>query len=581
QHFYVSLCRKEWWHWRTRGQVYWSPSHITVDKGDYVSFGWSPPAPPGAMFHKEHPLEVDDKDRLLVNVISANEDGSPMDAATAPIYSGEPRLAGTYTFQFTDPGKTVVTSTNRDLHLRCEIKCLTDQQWRVNRALKILGGVLAVAAFVAVLVVMIIGIPKLFEPIISCDTAQQWCRVLQDIREDTVDSSLPVMVFSAIMAVAAPAFVLFRTLFLVRPLLASFGRGFHSKWSTLMMLLLYFLTIAVIVITALSWTYQVRVIRGWDEFLQILDKFVTEMTSSLDAMVMLLEEVLSHQDVLDKLASTGIDISTISQSLLDVYSTVSETSKQYLDTGTSLMVSIVRIRLGFLFVGVEIALLCVASAIAVMASRRFQRFATVEALLMVGIVFSSLSVVTSMTSYYLLDHTYDKVLAKPVDETGTATTIVGAALAFCSADDFNLPYEDVVVPLRSLVDNCSGCRVPQWVVPTTTGEVRDLLAIVYENINSLRSDLFIGRYGLTSADSVVLEGLAQVLRITVELVECSSLDGYIRATIGSLKQDIIDPLHSLSSTDLTLSLIQLVMLVCFVVARYIFDRRRKYWWEVS
>lgn len=100
------------------------------------------------------------------------------------------------------------------------------------------------------------------------------------------------------------------------------------------------------------------------------------------------------------------------------------------------MVSIVRIRLGklggkkrlksdcyslgFLFVGVEIALLCVASAIAVMASRRcaclsvmmpsscrrrFQRFATVEALLMGGIVFSSLSVVTSMTSYYLLDHT--------------------------------------------------------------------------------------------------------------------------------------------------------------------------------
>ncbi|KAF4677605.1 hypothetical protein FOL47_000560 [Perkinsus chesapeaki] len=581
KHYYISLCRKEWWHWRTKGEVYWSPSSITVDKGDYVSFGWYPPAPPGAMFHKEHPLEADDKDKLLIDVISAEEDGSPMDPAVAPVYSGQPRLAGTYTFHFKEPGRSVITSTNRDLHLRCEIKCLTDKQWRINRTLKILGAVLALASFIGILALMIVGIPKLFEPIISCDSARQWCQVLQDIREDTVNSSLPVTVFAAIMAVAAPGFILGRALFLERPLLATFGRGFHSKWSTLMTLLLYFLTITVIVITSLSWTYQVRVIRGWDEFLQILDKFVMEMTSSLDAMVILLTEVVNRQDVLDKLSASGIDISTITHSLLDVYSTVSESSKQFLEQGTSLMVSIVRIRLGFLFIGVEISLLCIASALAVMASRRFQRFAAVEALLMVGIVFSSLAVVTSMTSYFLLDHTYDKVLAKPVDETGTATTIVGAALSFCSAEDFNLPYQDVVAPLRSIVNDCSGCKVPQWVVPTTTGEVRDLLGIVYENINNIRSELFVGRYNLSAADSAVLDGLAQVLHITVELIECSSLDGYIRASIVSLKEDIIDPLEALSATDLTLSLLQLVMLVAFVVARYIFDRRRKYWWEVS
>ncbi|KAF4650178.1 hypothetical protein FOZ61_000596 [Perkinsus olseni] len=64
------------------------------------------------------------------------------------------------------------------------------------------------------------------------------------------------------------------------------------------------------------------------------------------------------------------------------------------------------------------------------------------------IVFCSSSAVTSMTSALFLDHTYYEVLGSPVEKIG-------------------------------LVNNCTGCLVSPWMMPSITGEVQGLLAIMY------------------------------------------------------------------------------------------------------
>ncbi|KAF4673146.1 hypothetical protein FOL46_007744 [Perkinsus olseni] len=135
------------------------------------------------------------------------------------------------------------------------------------------------------------------------------------------------------------------------------------------------------------------------------------------------------------------------------------------------MVSIVRMRLGmslercrllprliwgctgFPSVGVEMVLLYKAS------TGLGKQLATVAV-----IVFCSSSAVTSMTSALFLDHTYYEVLGSPVEKIGTLQGWICGLQA---------------VSLRGLVNNCTGCLVSPWMMPSITGEVQGLLAIMY------------------------------------------------------------------------------------------------------
>ncbi|KAF4730585.1 hypothetical protein FOZ63_028017, partial [Perkinsus olseni] len=172
---------------------------------------------------------------------------------------------------------------------------------------------------------------------------------------------------------------------------------------------------------------------------------------------------------------------------------VSAPPQRYFDAGTSAMASIVRMWLGMSLDR------CRLLPRLTWGCTGFPRFAHVDALFVAAIVFCSSSAVISITSDFFLDHTYYEVLGSPVEKIGCG-------------DDY-----PQAVSLRGLVSNCTGCLVYRWMMPSITGEVPGLLAIMYGNINTLRSDLFIGRYGPPPSDSAVLQGLVHVLQIAVEL----------------------------------------------------------------